>query len=311
MRLVMLTQLVKSQPHHKQKTMRKHFILLIAAVLLCSFSVFADEKLTAEEIIAKHLDSIGTKDKRDEIKNRIILGVSNFTFLRTPSNVAGKAVLASEDRKTLFGINFGTPLYPLEKIIFDGNKAFVAFINPGVRSALGDFLLSNKLIITEGLLGGTLQSSWGLQDIKGRKAKVENGGKKKINGQEVYVLNYFPKGGSDLTIKLYFDAKNFQHLRTDYIQRIGAQQGQSIGTSTRGIDEAINNSAKQQETRNTLIEDFSKYKDESGIMLPHSYRVYLSLDETRGTREYEWKFEFSQFVFNQKLDPKSFATDTN
>lgn len=292
--------------------MKNRFILFFAliAVLVSSFSAFADEGLTVEEIISKHLDSIGTKEKRDEIKNRIILGISNFTFLRTPSNASGKAVLASEDRKTLFGINFGTPLYPLEKIIFDGNKASVAFIAPGNRSALGDFLLSNKIIITEGLLGGTLQSSWGLQDVKGRKAKVENSGKKKINGREVYVLNYFPKGGSDLTIKLYFDAENFQHLRTDYLQRIGAQQGQSIGTSRIGIDEAVNNSAKQQESRNTLIEDFSNYKDEGGMKLPHSYRVYLLLDETRGTREYEWKFEFSQFVFNQKLDPKSFATET-
>jgi outer membrane lipoprotein-sorting protein len=290
--------------------MKRSLILLYAVlfVLGCSFSALADDKLSAEEIIAKHLDSIGSKAKRDEVKNRMIVGVSNFAVLRTPSNMAGQAVLASEANKTLLGINFGSPAYPFEKIIFNGDKASIAFVTPGNRSALGTFLLVNKVIITEGLLGGTLQSAWSLQDLKGRKAKVENAGTKKIDGRECYVLNYFPNGGSNLTVKLFFDAENFQHLRTEYRQYIGAQQG--AASSRTGIDEAINNSAKQQETRHTLIEEYSAYKPESGLVLPHTYKLYLSLEETRGTKEFEWKFEFSQFVFNQKFDPKSFEAES-
>jgi hypothetical protein len=290
---------------------RAILFLTILTVLFCFFPVRADDKLTAEELITKHLDSIGAKEKRDLVKNRLIVGISNFAILHTPSAATGKAVLASENQKTILGINFGSTNYPMEKFIFDGTKASIAFVLPGVRSALGNFLYNNRVLIEDGLFGGVLQSAWPLQDLKARKAKAEMAGTKKIDGREMYVLDYYPKG-SNLTIKLFFDTQTFQHLRTEYRQHIAAPQGSSTNRDpNKAQEEAINNSARQQDTRNNLIEEFGDYRNEGGLMLPHSYRVYLLLNGGgKETNEFEWKFELSQFLFNQNFDPKSFDTQS-
>ena len=58
-----------------------------------------------------------------------------------------------------------------------------------------------------------------------------------------------------------------------------------------------------------MIEEFGDYRNESGLMLPHSYRVYLLLDGETETNEFEWKALFTNFFFNQQLDPATFNTE--
>ena len=285
--------------------MKNRSILFFAGfvVLLIAFSVQAQDKLTAEQIIAKHLDSIGTKEKRAEINNQLAIGVSDFAVIRgVKSAVMGRAVIVSENKKLFFGVNFNSPNYPFEKVSFDGDKVNIAFITPGLRSALGNFLLNHGYIFSDGLFGGSLTSSWSLLDVAGRQGKVNFGGKKKIEGKEAYVLEYSPKRGSDASIKFFFDAQTFRHIRSEYRQNYSAAQGVQ-STNERG--RLVDNSARQRESRHVLTEEFSSFSEENGLTLPHKYRIHLLLDGTE-TNEFEWKFEFSNFLFNQKLDVKSF-----
>lgn len=264
-------------------------------------AVKADDMPKPEEIIAKHLDSIGTKEKRAQIKNMMAIGTANFNILRSPTYsrgklTPGKVVFLSESNKSFFGTKYDSIDYPFDEIVYDSQNINVAYIKPGNRSVLGNFIIGNRYIISEGLFGGTLSTTWSLFDLQAREAKVKNAGKKKINGRQTYVLNYLIKGNSPLSIKLFFDAETFQHLRTEYEQVFAAPMV-SIATESAG----------QVQTIHRLTENFSNYKQVNGLTLPYSYEINLLIDG-KLTNEFEWKFSFSNILLNQKIDPKSFVT---
>lgn len=273
-------------------------LFVFVFILSTAGQTFA-QKMTAEEIIAKHLQAIGTDEARKNLKNQVATGVVQYTVLRKNTGGNGKIVFASEADKFLFGMTFNIPSYQAETFIFDGEKAKIAFAISNARSEFGDFVFRYQDVISEGLFGGTLSTGWTLRDLSSRKAKVDLNGTKKVNGRETYVLEYLPKGGSDLKINIYIDKENFQHLRTEYKRIISSIIGPSPDAS-----------AQQREQRQTMTEDFSDYKSQNNVNLPHGYRAYLMLEGAGGTREYEYKAAFSEFFFNQQLDPNSFSTES-
>lgn len=269
--------------------------ILVFVVLLISAHNSYGQKLTPEEIVAKHLDSIGSKEKRAELKNLLVSGSVTFSILRSASVVQGVGVFLSENNKLYFGTKFNSVDYPFEEIVSDGNKSNIAFIRPGIRSALGTFLTSQSSIIDEGLFGGTLTTAWSLFDLQAHKAKLVSNGKKKINGRDTYVFDYHLNRTSNLSISLYFDAETFQHVRTEYRQRVPPP-----------LSRKPTESLSQIETNYKLTEDFSEFKTVNGLNLPHVYQVSLLID-SESTKELIWKFNFSDFKFNQKIDDKSFV----
>lgn len=274
------------------------FSLLAFFVFASLFSVSA-QKMKAEEIVAKHLEALGSQEARKKLKNQVASGIVQYRVLRKNTGGDGRIVLASEGSKILFGMTFSIPSYPAETFIFDGKKSKIAFAINNARSEFGDFVYRYQDVLSEGLFGGTLSSAWTLADLSSRKAKVDLDGTKKINDREAYQLTYLPKGGSDLQIAIFIDKETFQHVRTEYRRIISSQQGASPDSS-----------AQQREQRQVLIEDFSNYKKENDLSLPHEYRAYIMLEGGAGTREYEYKAEFSQFYFNQPLDAASFKIES-
>ena len=59
------------------------------------------------------------------------------------------------------------------------------------------------------------------------------------------------------------------------------------------------------ETRYELVEEFSDFKTESGLTLPHTYKIRLSQQGT-ATQISEWLMTLVQFNFNQSVDAKDF-----
>jgi hypothetical protein len=278
-------------------------IALILFIVALSLSAAQAQKLSAEDVVVKHLDSIGAKDKRAMVKNRVLLSDLQFTVIGSTRISTGKAVILSEADKNLWGFNLNSNDYPQERFAFDGKETNVGFSRPGVRSALGGFILSYKELLREGLLGGTLLSSWSLLDTNARKPRIEYDGMKKIEGQETHVLTYQPKGGSDLGIKMYFDAKNFRHLRTEYNRVVSATQGTSI-----------DNSAGQTSTFYRLTEDFSNFQTVNGVTIPKTYKMFYSFTSSssaRTNREMEWTFNVTNFSVNQQLNDNSFKIDAD
>jgi hypothetical protein len=256
------------------------------------------DKLTAQEIVVKHLDSIGPATTRSTIKTREVIGTCKFTAKISTGGTSftdGPAVLASDGPKSLIAVSFSSLTYPFEKLGYDGKKLTAGYIRPGLRSTLGDFLITQSVSFKEGLMSGALSSAWPFWDLSGHDARLETAGTKKINGRDAYGIRYAPKKGSDFDIKLYFDAETFQHVRTEYSRTISA--GQALTPEL---------SSKQAQTRYSMSEDFSGFKKENGLNLPHSYKLEISLDGQAGTSVQTWEFEFNQFIFNEPIDPVSF-----
>jgi hypothetical protein len=286
----------------RNSSIRK-FALSAAACLLAGGLVAAPaataQKMKAEELVAKHLEAVGTAETRASVKSRIITGTVVAQF-RSPvvGQVSGRAVLASQGERSLIGMVFDNSNYPHEKVGFDGENVTTSYVRPGVRSSLGEFLLSQKSLVRGGLLGGALSESWPLSDMAGRKPKLDYAGTKKVGARQAHELKVYPRGGSDLKISLFFDAETFQHIRTEYSRVQPAQMGSSPDAS-----------AQQRESRFRMTEEFSDFRKEGGLTLPHDYRIRLEFDTRTGTYLSEWHMALSQFSYNQPIDPNSYKVD--
>ena len=284
----------------KPKSLAWLFVILLALlgsiVISGSTHVVSLDKLKLEELIARHLESIGPAEKRAAITSRIIAGTSLVMF-RTPppQQAAGRAVLASEGIKNLIGMSFQSPVYPREEMGFNGTSFIAAYATPGVRSALGNFLMTHELIFKQGLMGGTLSSSWPLLDLSSRNARLEYAGTKEVNYYTLHELRYLPRGGSNMHISVFLDSEKFRHLRTEYEHVIPAPMGSREYTNV-----------EEREIRYKMIEEFSDFKQESGLTLPHTYKIKLSVDSKGGTFLADWMITLTQFTFNEKIDPNSF-----
>ena len=276
-------------------------LYLVIALALLALVVPAKpsaQKLKPEDVVTRHLESIGSAKARAAVRTRIISGTSQVVFHTTPIGQAvGRAVLASEDTKSLLGMSFPSPVYPREQLGFNGSAFMAAYILPGSRSALGSFLMTHSLIFKQGLMGGTLSSAWPLLDLTKRNAELEYSGEKKVENQMLHELKYVPRGGSDLQIRVYFDRDTFNHVRTEYERTIaGAMGDRSYVTPGNG-----------RETRFKMVEEFSDFRKESELDLPHTYKINLITDTDAGTFLTDWTIKLTQFTFNEKIDPSSFT----
>ena len=284
----------------KKQSLVSLTICLLFFLCLASRSTVA-QKVTAEEVVAKHLESIGSAKARAAITTRIISGTSQVIFRTPPPGQAiGRAVLASEGVKSLFGMSFPSPIYPREQLGFNGTSFMAAFVTPGVRSVLGSFLMTHDLIFKQGLMGGTLSSAWPLLDLGVRTSQLEYAGTRKVDDETLHELKYQPRGASDLKITLFFDQETFRHVRTEYQRVIPASMGDRSYTNV-----------QQREISYKMVEEFSLFKPEGGLNLPHIYRIKLTVDTTNGTFLADWIIKLTQFDFNQKIDQSAFDVSAN
>ncbi len=278
--------------------MKKFRSFAVITLLVFAFSSSAfSQKMKPEEILAKHLDSLGTSAVRGADKTRIMVGDADVVFV-TQKNLAakGRIVLASAGEKNFWGLSLNSIDYPSEKFSFDGNKTKVGYARVGVRSVLGNFVSSNDVLLEESLIGGTLNTSWALLNMADKKVKLTNEGTKTIDGRDTYAIGYAAK--SDLSITLYFDKETFRHIRSEYKR-----------TSSAGIGVRPEQSSRFSESRFKITEDFSDFKTENGLSLPHKYSLNYSVSGQNGTTEIQWNFIFNEFAFNQKLTDGTFDAE--
>lgn len=273
------------------------YLAIVLLISSATSSASATEKIRPEDVVARHLESIGSVKAREAVKTRIIVGTSQVIF-RTPrtGQVEGRAVLASEGSKSLVGMSFPSPLYPREQLGFNGNSFMAAYVTPGVRSSLGSFLMTHDLVFKQGLMGGTLSSAWPLLDLATRSPQLEYAGTKKVDESVLHELKYVPHGGSDLKISLFFDSETFQHVRTEFERVIPAPMGNRSYTNI-----------EERETRYKMVEEFSDFKTEAELTLPHTYRIKLAVDSKGKTFLADWEITLTQFTFNEPIDPNSFT----
>ncbi|HEX8846988.1 MAG TPA: hypothetical protein VF791_20260 [Pyrinomonadaceae bacterium] len=256
----------------------------------------AGDKMKPEEVISKHLESIGTEDARAKIKSHVILGTAVGTYrIGGSGSSEGGSVLASQGTRNLVAIIYNNKEFPYEKLGYDGKTVTVADLRPGRHSVLGNFFMQHEMPLKEGLLGGTLSAAWPLLNVSERDPKLKYAGTKKIDGRQLHALEYQAKNNSGLKTTLYFDAQTFQHVRTEYEKRLSQQM--PTGPSV---------TQQQGEAITKLVEEFSDFKPEGGLTLPHAYKLQLSIESMDRRILMDWVFTLTKFSFNNQLDDSQF-----
>jgi hypothetical protein len=268
------------------------------------------DKVPADELISKHVDAIGPARARAAAGARLAAGTTRVTFRsRGVAQADGSAVLASDGPRSMVTMKFESSQYPYEKIGFDGNKVTAFQLHPGEYSRLGNFIRSTPEVFKEGLLGGTLSSAWPFLGFPDRKFRLEVGGLKKVNNRPAYEVKYITRGGSDLSIVLYFDAETFQHVRSVYRKVLPAQMGRAAANGSTAGDHVGESSAQQSSTIYEMTEEFSDFKLEGELTLPHTYKLKFE-QVGASSQTSEWVMTLVMFAFHQQIKSADFDVST-
>lgn len=285
----------------RTKTSVTSFLLLAVSLIPLSLTARPDQKIPPAEIVAKHLEAIGPAEARAKVRTMKIKGSCSLTVRQGGTGqVDGDAVMASKGNMSLIAMTFNSPDYPFESLKYDGKKFFASQFKPGFRTSLAQFFLTNDVVFKEGVIGGILSASWPLMNLAERKAKLEYAGLKTINGKQMHALRYSPRGGSDLKIVLFFDAQTFQHVRSEYERMIYATDQQRIAGAGGGLPAAT--PARASNARITAFEEFSDFRPEAGLNLPHTYKFELSVQSELRPALVNWTFNLTDFNFTEAPD---------
>lgn len=275
------------------------YLLAFCLSLSLTLVAIAQEKpkLKAEEILAKHVASIGPAEMLATAANRKIEGAATARNVRMPTSVvSGGAFVASTKEKHAFVMAFNTGNvgdYRGERFTFDGKKLLIPFVTAAERSPVGGFVFEYPEIGKGFIFGGALHASWALLDAA-KIGKFELQGKEKIDGVETYKMKFTPKGGTSLNIRMFFDVNNFRHLRTEITRT------ETAGTVR--VDEG-----RLNENRYKLIEDFSDFRAINGLNLPNTYKVTFRYETGQRSAEFEWLIKLTRFGFDPQKEPEIFG----
>ncbi|MBN1568606.1 MAG: hypothetical protein JXA73_12230 [Acidobacteria bacterium] len=282
--------------------MAKRYSFSLLAILLClslsairfEKSYAKEKKLTPQEVVAKHLESIGSPEALSAVKSRSIYGI---TAVQRPIGTTPQVLpepgkrtdptnflFVSEGEKLGMIMKFYDQQYRGEHFAFDGKDASVGITVVNNRSQLGSFIYSYSGLMREGLLGGTLSTAWPLLNIKDAKFKlsykIED-----INGVKYHQLTYKPKSSRHLintTIHIFLDLESYRHLMTEYVLTGGATERPTL----------------------IVLERFGSFKSVDGLMLPHGYSIeYSPFASDQPTR---WAADIKQISHNEAIDPQNF-----
>lgn len=280
---------------------RLQAVLVFIAVVFAGSALAKDAKLTSEEIIAKHLASVGTPEAIKAAESRTVRGSVSFGSV-AGKHIEGGAELSSQTGTLKCQFEFGQTNYPREKFVFDGSAVSVAMVDQGVRSPLGVFLFGQQSILKEGLWGGTLSTAWPLYDLSRTTPKLNYDGLRKVRGQKLHRLVYTPKrGDGSLSIELYFEPETFRHVLSLYTihtsslepERQAFQQKSGVG----GVDNRRMSDRELAEESKILLEErFSDFKTVDGLTFPSRWDVRYDVYPATKTRELQWDVTFTGVV---------------
>ena len=271
-------------------------IMICMWLAAISGAMAADTK--AEDIVAQHLDSIGTAAARAGVTSLAVQGTLHFKIiLGGGGESSGSWQRLTEGHKSKFVMKFGDNKWWGEQFVFDGNKTSIAAANSTHRwSALGAFVVGQDNIVKDGLLGGELGSGWALASIDEHHAKLESLGRKKVDDRELDAIEYLSKSNGNMVVKLYFDPETHHHVMTTY----------TIEMSANITSNDIQN-ARQQTSHYSLEERFSDFQAENGLTLPRQYDLRYSQQLQNGsTVSYEWAMTADKVLQNPIIAPTNF-----
>lgn len=288
------------------RIVRLQLAFLVVAIVISGAAVA--ENMKPDEIIARHLNSIGTPEARGAIKSRVVQGTLKMHILvGGGGDITGTWGRVSEQRQSNFVMRFPAGGdWRGEQFTFDGeHTGFAAATSSHTRSVFAQFVSTHDYIVKEGLLGGELSTAWALLNLDSAHIKLDFIGRKKIDGRELIGVQYFSKSGSDMQVKMYFDPETFQHVMTVYTLEVAPGVGRNV------------TDIRHNQNRYSIEERFSDFKAVDGLTLPTIYQLRYMEDvvndapsttrsQVGGTRIYDWDMTAEQIQHNMTLDAKNF-----
>jgi hypothetical protein len=258
----------------------------------------AGDKINLDELITNHLNSIGTAEARAAVTSRNAQGILTALFkLGWTGQLQGPGIIASEGNKNCIAVQFGHPEYPGEHIAYDGNKVTVAVRRPGMRSPLTQILYENNKIIKQGLLGGTLMTSWFLNDRGKSNIKLDYKGLKKVGNRELHVVECGVRGERYLKVQIFFQPDSFNHVMTKYVITIPEVEEENMLSSEAARDNHMR-----------ITETFDQFKKVDGLTFPHLYKVTITTDQATDEGYFaDYIFVVTKIIQNEAINPATFV----
>ena len=242
----------------------------------------AEQKLTAEQLVTLHLQAL-TAGSTPREQTRDVKGAVGVTMpAKAAGQLPGTFQLSSSAAGSRFAMKFDSDLYEGEAFTATGNKVDIANAQPrtGSRSAIGNFVARYGVIVSEGLLGGALNTRWPLLDVAGRQAKLGYDGIKTLAGRELHRLRYRAKNNQGaLEVHLYFDPKTYRHVASVY----STSQAQGLGAT-------MESSSQEADLYFQIEERFGRFEEVGGLTLPKSWSLRY---ERSGNTANEWKYDMT------------------
>jgi hypothetical protein len=234
----------------------------LLAMLAFISTAFAGDKLTVEELISKHIDSVVTAKMDRTPLGRAGTGPAiRDVLLGGAGHREGKATFVSKDNTFQLVLDFNSAEYQGETYTWDGSKSRVGASGVDKFSALAQFVQMHDVVLRDGLLGGVLNNGWAMFTTSTHNPKLHYDGLKKFNGKQAHQVTYNPKkGDNDMTIRLYFEPETFRHIGStyEYESQVTAMAGNMPGS---------------EKILEHVEENFSDFKPEGGLTLPHHWQL--------------------------------------
>ena len=274
--------------------------------------------LKPDELVAHHLDSLGTAAVRSANKSRVVQGTAKFKMLvGGGGQLEGKSAVVSEEHKLNILMKFAND-YRGEQFISDGNKSSVAATTSEHRRTIfGEFVMSQPVLLQDGLLGGALSTAWALSNVDSNHPRLSVNGLKKVDGKQLLDLRYQPKRSTEMDIHMYFDPETYRHVQTVYTITLASGLGGSVpsisdmvGLTTPGGPEWQRSDPQFKAAANSLHPG----RTISAISIPQMGSHYplttTSISprkrKTGKTTVYEWDVMANEVSENMSLDPRNF-----
>jgi hypothetical protein len=186
---------IRERPMAKERNVVLSMIVLF--LLIHSFRLAnvcaRDQKPAAEEIVARHIECIGSPETLAAVKSRTLYGIVavRMPFGTVPEilpepgtrNDPSNFLFASTESQMGMVVKFYNLYYTGEHLAFDGKDVTISITASGKRSPFADFVAIYDGVMREGFLGGTLSTTWPLLHIQEGKYRlkydqINSGGKK-------------------------------------------------------------------------------------------------------------------------------------
>lgn len=258
-------------------------ILLAVATMAPRIGAVQKQKMTPEELVKLHVQALtaGVAVPREQARD-----VTGAVVAVTPAKAAGQLggtfQLTAGATGSTFAMRFDNERYQGETFTAEGTRVSVANAEPrtGSRSAIGNFVARNTVIIGEGLIGGTLNARWPLLDVAGRQPKLAYDGVKALRGRDLHRLRYRAKDRQgSLEIHLFFDPATYRHVATVY----SSSQAQALGATPES-------SSQEADVFFRIEELFDNFAAVGGLTVPKSWSLRY---ERTGNTANEWKYDLT------------------